>query len=404
MTLADIYYVLFRHKWRIFLCTVAGFLAAAALYKFHPPPFASEAKLFIRYVVTEAKSTGPSGDGSAVKSPDQRGETIMDSELEILNSLDLAKRVAESVGPEKILAKMGGGKDLASAAVVVQGGLTADVPPASSVIRLVFRHPDPDIVQPVLAAVIEKYLAMHVEIHRPVGIVGDFLTQETDQLRSDLDRTEADLNKANSVAGVLSIEDAKKGFGDQISQIRQQIFSAQAEFAERSAILEEAEKRNPNATPAGKGVPDLTAALIDEYRSTVNRLNLFQTREQEFSVQFTPENPRMKEVHAQVLDAEAKKDGTTQEEWLKKHVEDATPEATEADAKKFYDENSARMDGTPFDEQKPHIVAFLTHHKRQEVAGKLFDELKSKAKIAIALEESTADRTARSPQGDPSSP
>jgi Fic family protein len=105
-----------------------------------------------------------------------------------------------------------------------------------------------------------------------------------------------------------------------------------------------------------------------------------------------------------LVDAEAKKDGTTQEEWLKKHVEDATPEATEADAKKFYDENSARMDGTPFDEQKPHIVAFLTHHKRQEVAGKLFDELKSKAKIAIALEESTADRTARSPQGDPSSP
>jgi succinoglycan biosynthesis transport protein ExoP len=308
MTLGDIYYVLFRHKWRIFLCAVTGVLAAAAMYRFRPPPFLSEAKLFIRYVVTEGKNMGPSTDGTVSKSPDQRGETIMDSELEILTSLDLAKRVAESVGPEKILAKLGGGKDLTSAAIVVQTGLTADVPPASSVIRLLFRHPDPDVVQPVLAAVIDKYLAMHVEVHRPVGIVGDFLTQETDQLRSDLDRTEAELNKASSVAGVLSIEDAKKGYGDQISQIREQIFSAQAEFAERSAILDAAVKRNPSANPAGKSTADLTAAEIDEYKSAVTRLNLFQTREQEYATQFTPENPRMKEVHTQVVDAQAKKE------------------------------------------------------------------------------------------------
>jgi uncharacterized protein involved in exopolysaccharide biosynthesis/Mrp family chromosome partitioning ATPase len=308
MTLGDIYYVLFRHKWRIFLCTVVGVLAAAALYMFRPPPFESEAKLFIRYVVTEGKNVGPSSDGSVAKSPDQRGETIMDSELEILTSLDLAKRVADAVGPEKILAKLGGGKDLLPAAVAVQRGLTADVPPASSVIRLIFKHPDPTVVQPVLAAVIDKYLTMHMEVHRPVGIVGDFLTQETDQLRSDLDRTEAELNKANGVAGVLSIEDAKKGFADQISQIRQQIFSAEAEFAERSAVLEAAQKRDPNAANSGKGDAGLTPALIDEYRSTVTRLTLFQTREQEFSFQFTPENPRMKEIHAQVLDAQSKKD------------------------------------------------------------------------------------------------
>ncbi len=311
MTLGDIYYVLFRHKWRILICTIVGVLAAGALFKFRPPPFQSEAKLFIRYVVTENKTLGPAGDGS-IKSPDQRGETIMDSELEILTSLDLAKRVAESVGPDKILAKIGGGSDVAHAALVVQTGLTATVPPASSVIRLVFRHPDALVVQPVLSAVIEQYRAMHVEIHRPVGLVGDFLTQETDQLHSDLDRTEADLNKANSAAGVLSIEDAKKGYAEQISQIREQIFGAQAELAERSAVLEAAAKRNPNAANSGKGAADLTPTIVTEYRNAVGRLTLFANKEQEYSFQFTPENPRMKEIHAQVEEAQKKKDDLEQ--------------------------------------------------------------------------------------------
>jgi succinoglycan biosynthesis transport protein ExoP len=307
MTLGDIYYVLFRHKWRIFLCTVLGVVVAAVLYKYRPPPFQSEAKLFIRYVVTESKTLGAAGD-SSIKTPDQRGETIMDSELEILTSLDLAKRVAESVGPEKILSKIGGGNDIGRAALVVQNGLTATVPPSSSVIRLVFRHPDPLVVQPVLTAVIDQYRAMHVEIHRPVGLVGDFLTQETDQLRSDLDRTEADLSKANSAAGVLSIEDAKKGYAEQINQIREQIFSAQADFAEGSAVLEAAAKRNPNAAASGNGSSDLTPALINDYKNAVGRLNLFTTREQEYSFQFTPENPRMKEIHAQVEEAQKKKE------------------------------------------------------------------------------------------------
>ena len=47
-TLGDVYYVLFRHKWRIILCALVGFAAAAVVYRRNPPPYGSEAKLFIR--------------------------------------------------------------------------------------------------------------------------------------------------------------------------------------------------------------------------------------------------------------------------------------------------------------------------------------------------------------------
>ena len=101
-----------------------------------------------------------------------------------------------------------------------------------------------------------------------------------------------------------------------------------------------------------------------------------------------------------LVDVEAKKEGTTEDAWLKKHLEASIPEASEADAKKFYDENSVRMGGHSFDEQKAHIVAFLTGQKRHEAAAKLFEDLKSKAKIQITLVEPVASAAADTSQSD----
>ena len=64
MTVGDIYYVLFRHKWKILLCSLAGIVASAAFFVLRPPPYVSEAKLFVRYVVNESKTSGPTGDAS----------------------------------------------------------------------------------------------------------------------------------------------------------------------------------------------------------------------------------------------------------------------------------------------------------------------------------------------------
>src|SRR2546427_7049602 len=99
LKLDDIYFVLFRHKWKILLCCCAGALTAAGLYFLTPPAYQSEAKLLIRYV-QDNKSVSPAKESSQIRSPDDRGENIITSELEILTSLDLARQVAELIGPE----------------------------------------------------------------------------------------------------------------------------------------------------------------------------------------------------------------------------------------------------------------------------------------------------------------
>src|SRR5450432_3270821 len=187
--IGDIYYTLFRHKWKIIICAVLGLGAAIAYRKLNPPPFESDAELFIIYVVSDGKSPTAQRDDTVTKPAYARGDTIISGEKEILASLDLAVQVAKTVGPAKILAKINGGSDLMSAAAVISNGLNVTVQPKSTVLHLAFLHQDPEIVQPVLTAFIAAYLKKHVEVHRSSNLIGDSMTQETDQLRAKLSQT-----------------------------------------------------------------------------------------------------------------------------------------------------------------------------------------------------------------------
>lgn len=308
--LGDIYYTLFRHKWKIILTSLAGIALALGFYKLVPPPYASEAKLFIRYVITENKAPGVNRDDSVTKSPDQRGETIIKSELEILTSLDLAQEVAKAIGPEKVLGQSTGSAsdDLFAASVLIQGNLVVEVPPNSSVIRLAFYHSNPVTAQVVLKELVASYLKKHREIHRAAGMVNDFLNQETDQLRRRLSDTENELRKATNTAGIISLEDSKKSFGEQIARIRQQIFDAQAELAERTSIMQDLTRGTSSTAPTAEAQPGVVPPeQINAYQKVATRLALLVKREQEYLGFFTEESSRVREVRAQITEIEDQK-------------------------------------------------------------------------------------------------
>ncbi|HEU5080712.1 MAG TPA: prefoldin subunit [Opitutaceae bacterium] len=307
IALGDIYYILFRHKWKIAICSILGLAVGAIVYKKSPPPFHSEAKLYIRYVVADGKKPGPQREDVSTKSPDQGGETIMDSEQEILTSMDLARQVAETIGPEKILGTAEGENLVTKAATVINKGLLVEVPPRSSVIRVTFTHSDKAIVQPVLRELIDRYLKMHLEIHRAVGMVGDFLTQETEQLKQRLAATEEELRNTQSKAGVVSVEQAKKAAADQEARIREEIFNAQTELAERTTILDDFTKRMATTTGSSDALIDTSKLPLDDYHSINSRLASLRKKEDDLLNQFTDESSRVKQVRAQITEAESAK-------------------------------------------------------------------------------------------------
>jgi uncharacterized protein involved in exopolysaccharide biosynthesis/Mrp family chromosome partitioning ATPase len=329
--LEDVYYTLFRHKWKIFICGLAGVAVAAILFKFQSPFFQSDAKLLVRYVVERRAPTAAAGE---MKSPDALGETIMGGEASILKSFDLAQEVAESVGPEKILGmgektRVQGASKIAAAGAVVSG-LSVEALKSSSIIAIGFQHKDPELVQPVLRHLIEAYFKKHFEIHRAVGM-DDFLMQQRDQFRSQVIETEKELKTLKSSLGVVSIDKTENAYSDQISRIRQELFSAEAQLAESQAAFSRFTNRVSTKGEASVSELGISPQKLDEYRRVVGRLESFLKREQELVPQLTDKNPLVQEIRRQIDDAQREKNRLETEEprFLRGGVQAALARGTE---------------------------------------------------------------------------
>lgn len=303
ISLGDIYFVLFRRKWLIAAISGAGILAAVVLYLATPTTYVSEAKLVVRYVL-ENKSPPTAGGGSEnIKSPDSGADSIMNSELEILTSRDLALLVATNVGPERILAKAGGGTNYYEAAVVVARGLEVGVPRRGNVILVRFRHPDPDLVRPVLLALMRSYLEKHIEIHRGTGVFDDFLMRKRDELSSSLRETEEKLRSFRTNAGIISLEDSRKGLSDQTLKIQEELRSAEAELAFGQAL-----QGMGKSVPAQSEEVGVPADKVREYKSLYGRLDSFRRREAELLTRYTDDSPVLSGIRNEIANAEKHKE------------------------------------------------------------------------------------------------
>src|ERR1035441_5139243 len=304
ITPGDIYFVVFRHKWKIIILTLLGLAAATFFYFTRQPLYQSEAEIFIRYV-TDSHDLNPSENNSRVTSLIDLNQNVINSEMAILMSYDLAAKVATNFGPEKILAKLGGGSNPTAAASAVKGHLKVENMKDSSVIFVTFRHPDPDLVQPVLSEIITDYQNKHALVHRSIGMSDETLQEKTTQLRLEIRQTEDLLRQAKTNAGIISIADTEKSYSEEMMRINRELFQAKASLAEHSVRLQQL----TNAAGAKNGVTNLvdvpaqTLARLQTLRRAVDNL---ETKTNDYLQQgFTDENKLVKETR-EAMSAAAK--------------------------------------------------------------------------------------------------
>jgi len=315
MTPGDIYFILFRHKWKIILLSIAGVVAAGAYWWYFPPPYQSEAKVFVRYVLdTRPLNTDPKN--AQTTSPDEMGQSVINSEMEILTSYDLAQEAAKDVGPEKILAKYGGGSDPVRAGEIVKKNLVVESPKQDSVIHVVYSDADPTVVQPVLSQIISDYLDKHMQVHQS-SMSDDYLSQETAQLRSQIDETEDELQQTKNAAGIISLPDAEKSYTEQIAGLHSQLFEAQADLAAQTAEIK-GHTQQTNVATTSSAAMDVPAQRQDEYQRVCSRLDFLQGRENDYYTKdgYTDENRLVQETQLEI----------TQTQMLKRDLEGRYPE------------------------------------------------------------------------------
>jgi len=312
LNLGDVYYTLFRHKKKILLFTLLGVGAAVAVYLTQPTLYQSQAKVFVRYVV-ESRSFDPAGgdpqgrNDSQVRTPDSAGQNIINSEVELLTSMDLALDVAKEIGPEKILAGRSGDTSVVLAGAAIRKNLLVDAQRRSNVILVTFQHPDPSLVQPVLSLVISNYFKKHVAVHRKVGISQVDLADKVFSLGNQLKTTETEILTLKTNRGMLSIEDARRVLNGEEVEIRRELVSSAAELAEHQATARQMGRAGTAEAGATNIVVAVPADRTTEYRNLMARLDALRVRRADLLLQFTPVNPMVKAVEQQMTEVNQQK-------------------------------------------------------------------------------------------------
>src|SRR5215469_11775403 len=244
---SDILFALFKSKWTIVFCTLLGLAGAAAMFYLFPPAYQSQAKLLVRYVlerngVDPIDNTSRPNEGARIS----KNDSVLDAEVQILTSWDLAAQVAEAIGPKRL-----GASSTAAAAGSILGGLQAVATKGSDVIVVSYTNADPQLARLVLQELLSRYFVKHLEVHRSAGAF-DFVTQQTDQVRARLNQTEAALNTLRQKIGIVStLKDGQDAIAGETAEIRKQLDAAEADVAEQQALVNQVgQKKKANSWTA----------------------------------------------------------------------------------------------------------------------------------------------------------
>ncbi len=320
----DILYVLFKHKWKILIMTALGLGAAASVYVTRKPLYESRAKFVINYVLQRG---GMDAHESEVAAGGRSGDQVVNTELEILRSGDLAKEVAEAIGPDRLLPTAGEAADLDEAANVVLGGL--EVMPASrgsNVVYVIYRNEEPQLAVDVLREVVKRYFNKHLEIHRSVGAF-DSVAKQVEDIRNRLRQTESELNSLKSQSGIISLQEESISLAAQRDRTKQDLVTAEAErdaqatkveALERDLALSDAAASRDStavASTSGKPVPHPPRAIplppkpeeVEEYRELAKQLERLQQQDFDLRSKFAPGNAQVVRNQQEIASVKAQR-------------------------------------------------------------------------------------------------
>ena len=273
----DIFFALFKRKRTISICAAVGIIAAAAVYFLYPPYYQSQAKLLVRYV-TERSAIDPVEAEKAAAASNNEADRVIGAEIEILTSWDLAMQVAQALGPqrllpppqdlfsrvartfglERLLPPSGASATEATAAQSIASGLKVISNKGSNIILVSYKNRNPEIATLVLQELLSRYFVKHLEVHRSADAF-DFVTQQTDQVRTRLNQTEDALKSLREKTGVVSLKEGSTALTAEAAKTQDALNAAEAELAEGKALVKQMGENKSQGWKANSAQPGKSA-------------------------------------------------------------------------------------------------------------------------------------------------
>ena len=301
-TLRDIVAVLFRQRWPMLAAFVFVVIAVAVSGVWIPRYEARMKILALRQRSDEMVT--PSANAPAQISNDQVSEEDLNSEVELLNSADLLRKVVVTSGLDR---QSGSPTDadrgvrVASAVRKLSKDLTIEPVRKSNVISVSYQARDPKLAEEVLKALAAAYTEKHLEVHRPTGEF-KFFDEQSEQYRQGLNQAQEKLTDFTRGTGVVSAQferDSALQQADTFDATARQAQTTLLETEQRvRALQDELRSTEPRITTAMRSADN--PQLLEQLKSTMLNLQLKKT---ELLTKYEPTYPLVQEVDQQIANA-----------------------------------------------------------------------------------------------------
>jgi polysaccharide biosynthesis transport protein len=256
LSILDVVRGIWRRKLLILACLMLGVVGGLATVSINDPKYASEARVIIANLATPYDNT----NGAPEPARDAYDDRFVASQVAVLQSEDLARRVVKSLDLagkgefaagkkpgtiKKVALALGFGtdsskvdkEDLAIEQLIKQ--TTVYPVPESDVIAVRFSSTDPKVAATVANALVDTFVLSTRETQSgPNGRARDWLAGQITLLRDKVSKSEAAAEKYRADAGLLVGQTTTLG-QQQISELNSQITLAEAAASEAAAKAED---------------------------------------------------------------------------------------------------------------------------------------------------------------------
>ena len=303
-TMRDIVAVLFRQR-RVLLISFALVFIAVAISGIWIPKYEAQMKILVLRQRSDAM-VSTSANAPTQFNSDQVSEEDLNSEVELLNSDDLLRKVVLTTG----LAGLGreaesrvSDRQVATAVRTLSKSLKIEPVRKTNVISVRYQARDPEMAAKVLNALASAYMEKHLEVHHSSNEF-KFFDQQVKQYKQGLDQAQERLTNYTRGSGVVSAQlerDSALQQADAFDSTARQAQTALLETEQRVRVLQaQLSSMKPRMTTLVRTSDN--PQLLQQLKSTLLNLELKKT---ELLTKYAPTYRLVQEVDQQIVETKS---------------------------------------------------------------------------------------------------
>jgi len=300
-TKRDIVAALFRQK-RVMFAAFAFALVAVLLSGMWIPKYEAHMKILVRRQRTDAVVSSYATE--PFQFSDQVSEEDLNTEVELLNSEDIQRKVVLSTGLAGNLnsSDAANNKKIARAELNLSKGLTIAPIRKSNVISVDYVTRDQGKAAEVLNALAAAYVEKHMEAHRSSGEF-KFFDQQAQGYEKGLDTAQKELTDFTKGTGVVSAQVERDAALKQASDFESMARQAQTSVLETEQRIRVLEAQLKTIAPRMTTVVRTSdnAQLLEQLKSTLLTLQLKKT---DLLTKYAPTYRPVQEVDKQIAETQ----------------------------------------------------------------------------------------------------